>query len=202
MAAKSFPEEHGELYKLHVVLDSAAEFPVTKTELDAGIVTRPYTDIAYCIRAALCVSHDLRRWVHVTLCFDQLGPLALHIDPKAIRFMGTDERSILYLVMRGQAILHAPGRRRRTPRGMTVSRVTAREVVEGEADEEKLLILPGPSKTWRSTLEPSKEIVMYCPLGEVPEWSQQMRCKYYQDYHRRDISILAVLRELDALMSE
>jgi len=168
-------------------------------ELDAGIVTRPYLDIAYCIRAALCISHDLRRWVHITLCFDQLGPLTLHIDPKAIRFMGTDERSILHLVMRGQAALQTPGRRRKPPRGVTVSCVTVREVIEREISKAKMLVFPGPSSTWYNALESSEELVMYCPLEEPPEWTQQIRCEYYQDYHRRDISILAVLRELDAL---
>jgi hypothetical protein len=195
----SFREALASLQRLHVVLDSPAQFYLTKTELDMGMVTQPYQDIAHCVRAALCISHSLRQGVRVTICFDEIGPLSLHLDPQTIRFMGTDERSILQIVLRAQDASRAPKRERLMPAGVRMSQLDAQNTVAETLGSEALLLLPGPRATWEEYA--ARPLTMYCSLWEPKQkaWFQQFPSQYYQDVHKPDLAILQVLHTLDKI---
>jgi hypothetical protein len=183
---------------LHIVLDSPATFDVTKTELDNGTVTEPYVAIAHCIRAGLCVSHGLRTWVRVSIGFDKLGPIVLTLDPTTIRFLGTDERSILYIILRGQRALWQ--RKTKVPHGVTLSKVPVSEFLRRLLTVQKELLLPGSESTWRKQLTANSQLLMYCPLFD--EWEKDsFTVKSYQTFQqcpRCDLSVLEVVHAIDA----
>lgn len=187
------------MQRLHVVLDSPAQFYLTKTELDMGMVTQPYQDIAQCVRAALCVSHSLRQEVRLTVCFDDIGPLSLHLNPQTIRFMGTDERSILQIVLRAQEASRAPKKDRLMPAGVHMSDMDAQNTVAEVLGSEALLLLPGPAATWQEYA--ARPLTMYCSLSESKQkaWFHQFPSQYYEDTHKPDLAILRVLHALDEI---
>lgn len=195
----SFQRVAASVRTLNIVVDSPAEFVITKTELDIGVICQPYQDIAHCVRTALCISHNLRRWVHLVICFEKIGPMSIHLDPKSIQYMGTDERSILLLLMKGQETLQK--RKQRTPRGLRISTSGAEKTLSQLASEESLLLFPGKRSSWERTVCSFKNIVMYCPLSEEPlsQWTDSFSGKHYKDHHRRDLAILEIIHELDLI---
>ena len=182
---------------LHIVLDSPATFEVTKTELDNGMVTKPYVAIAHCIRSGLCVSHALRSWVQISVGFDQLGPLILTLDPTTIRFLGTDERSILYIILRGQRAIWE--RKTKVPYGVTLTEETVSEHLQGALTDERVLLLPGSQSTWEQNLQSIQHFLMYCPLFDA--WDHEsLSAKPHQTFFqqtRYDLSILEVVHTID-----
>ena len=183
---------------LHIVLDSPAKFEVTKTELDNGLVTEPYVAIAHCIRAGLCVSHALRSWVRISIGFDQLGPLVLTLNPTTIRFLGTDERSILYIILRGQHALC--DRKTKVPHGITLTEESVVELLDRLLSDDYELLLPAHQSTWMKHLSRDQHLLMYCPLFEG--WTQDtLSVKAHQTFSQRtrcDLSILEVVHANDA----
>lgn len=184
---------------LHVFLDSPATHEITKTELDIGFVTEPYVRIAHCIRAGFTVSHALREWIRITLSFDHLGPLTMTLDPTTIRYLGTDERSILHIIMRAQKAHQEP--KTKVPHGVTLSNSSMHELFSKIVPEYATLLIPGKNSTWRDTLSKTSQMVMYCPL--FTEWSNEVflkhRPEFYRDDFHRDLAILEVVQALDAL---
>ncbi|MDO8055815.1 MAG: hypothetical protein Q6361_03060 [Candidatus Hermodarchaeota archaeon] len=182
---------------LHIVLDSPAKFEVTKTELDNGMVTEPYVAIAHCIRAGLCVSHALRSWVRVSIGFDQFGPLILTLDPTTIRFLGTDERSILYIILRGQRALW--DRKMKVPHGIKLTEESVSELLQRLLIDDYKLLLPGRQSTWRKHLSADQRLLMYCPLFDG--WGQDsLSANPHQTFSQRtryDLSILEVVHAID-----
>jgi hypothetical protein len=194
----SFREAVASLQRLHVILDSPAQFYLTKTELDMGMLSQPYEDIAQCVRAAFCVSHSLRQDVRLTICFDELGPLSLHLNPQTIRFMGTDERSILQIVLRAQEASQAPKKDRLVPAGVHMNAIDAQSTVAELLNSETLLLLPGLKATWQEFA--ATPLTMYCSLSEPKEnpWLRQFPCQYYEAAPKSDLAILQILHTLDA----
>lgn len=184
---------------LHVILDSPATFDLTKQELDIGAITKPYVAIAHCIRAGLCISHALRKWVRITIGFGFLGPLAMTLDPSTIRYLGTDERSILHIILRAQNAYRTP--QTKVPYGVTLSDKPALEILTEKCLEDTILLIPGENHTWQETLAKTNRFIMYCPLFE--EWNQEAIMKlnpvYYRDESRRDLAILKVVHLLDSI---
>ncbi len=113
--------------------------------------------------------------------------------------MGTDERSILLLLMKGQTTFLK--RKQRAPAGLRISPSNAEETLSQLANEDALLLFPGRSTNWERTVRDFSRIVMYCPLSENPslQWTNSFTGKHYNDYHRRDLAILAVLHKLDLI---
>ncbi|MFX0170050.1 MAG: hypothetical protein ACFE89_11950 [Candidatus Hodarchaeota archaeon] len=183
---------------LHIVLDSPATFEVTKTELDNGMVSEPYVAIAHCIRAGLCISHALRNWVRIHIGFDYLGPQTLTLDPTTIRFLGTDERSILYIILRGQRAKW--DRKTKVPHGVTLSDVAIQDLLQSLLTEEPLFLIPGTQSTWKEQLAPGQAVVMYCPLFNNWDqgWSNAHSPKTFRRHARCDLSILEVVHTLDS----
>ena len=184
---------------LHLFLDSPANNDLTKTELDIGIITRPYIELAHCIRAGFCVSHALRNWVRITIGFEQLGPFSVSLDPTTIRYMGTDERSILHIILRAQ---EARWRKKtKTPYGVALFEEPVRERIGGVLDQNVLLLIPGEASTWREGVPQFSEFVMYCPLFE--DWKENDFAstiwKYYNSQTPRDVAILEVVHTLDSV---
>lgn len=184
--------------RLHIILESLAFYEVTKTELDIGAVTKPYVDIAHCIRAGFCVSHALRKWVHISIGFTQLGPLNVTLDPNTIRYLGTDERSILHVILRGQEAFRKP--RTKIPYGVTLSDKLALEVLSDETHDGAKLLVPGENPTWQKFVTSVDKLVMYCPLFK--EWEQEAvtphKPDFYSTHLHRDVAILEVVHALDS----
>lgn len=179
------------------MLDSPATFEVTKTELDNGMVTESYVAIAHCIRAGLCVSHALRSWVQVSIGFDQLGPIILTLDPTTIRFLGTDERSILYIVLRGQRAVWK--HKTKVPLGVTLAEETVSEHLQKLLTNDRELLLPGAQSTWQRHLPSNQHFLMYCPLRDG--WDRKsLSGNPHQTFRHRtrcDLSILEVVHIID-----
>ncbi len=183
---------------MHIILESPALYEVTKTELDIGAITKPYVDIAHCIRAGFCVSHALRKWVRISISFAHLGPLTITLDPNTIRYLGTDERTILHVILRGQEAFRKP--RTKIPHGVTISDKLALEVLSNETHDEVKLLAPGATPTWQKFVTSIDKLVMYCPLSK--EWQQEDLTPYnpafYSNQLDRDLAILEVLHTIDS----
>ena len=183
---------------LHIILESPALYEVTKTELDIGAITKSYVDIAHCIRAGFCVSHALRKWVRISIGFTQLGPLTMTLDPNTIRYLGTDERSILHVILRGQEAFRKP--RTKIPHGVTLSDKLALEVLSNETRDGVKLLAPGDTSTWQKLVTSVDKLVMYCPLSK--EWKQEDFAPYKPDFYskhlHRDLAILEVVHAIDS----
>lgn len=186
------------MHLFHIILDSPARNEITKTELDIGMITQPYVDIAHCIRAGFSVSHALREWVRITVGFDQLGPFLMTLDPTTIRFLGTDERSILHIVLRSQQTQTASGAK--VPYGVTLSNKSVLEALTEHDKVRTLYIFPGKVSTWEKTATNVDTLIMYCPLGEERnnDIATQFKGEFYQDRHRRDLSILELVHSIDS----
>ncbi len=183
---------------LHIFLESLAHLELTKTELDIGIVSEPYVDIAHCIRTGFCVSHALREWVRITIGFPNLESLVFTLDPTTIRYLGADERSILHIILRTQQ-----SRRRaktKIPYGVTISDTTLRNVLSKETTNDTLLLIPGKEPTWQPNLVKASKIAMYCPLyvSNSPDVASATNKALYQRNLPRDIAILQVVHALDS----
>ena len=182
---------------LHIILESPALYDITKTELDIGGITKPYVDIAHCIRAGFCVSHALRKWVRISIGFSQLGPLTMTLNPNTIRYMGTDERSILHVILRGQEAFRKP--RTKIPYGVTLLDKIALEVLSDETRDGGKLLVPGENATWQKIVKTVDKLVMYCPLSN--EWEQEDFAPYnpafYSKHLHRDLAILQVVHAID-----
>ena len=182
---------------LHIFLDSPANTDLTKTELDIGIITRPYIDLAHCIRAGFCVSHALRDWVRITIGFDHFGPFSVSLDPTTIRYMGTDERSILHIILRAQQARRR--KKTKTPYGVALFEESVRERIISAIDQDVLLLMPGEESAWREGVPQFSRFAMYCPLFE--DWKENdfasTSWKHYNDQILRDVAILEVIHTLD-----
>ncbi len=185
--------------RLHIFLDSPADTELTKTELDIGLITQPYVDIAHCIRSGFCVSHALRDWVRITIGFGYQDPYSLMLDPTTIRYMGTDERSILHIILRAQA---SRGRTKtKVPHGVTISEIPVRDALVASLNEEKLLLIPDDKPTWTQMMEKYSNIVMFCPLFDRWDMSgvSASNLAQYALKLPRDVAILEVVHALDTL---
>jgi hypothetical protein len=184
---------------LHVFLNSPAVHEVTKTELDIGVVTEPYVIIAHCIRAGFTVSHALRDWVLITISFDNLGPLTMTLDPTTIRYLGTDERSILHIILRAQKAHQ--DQKTKVPHGVTLSNKSIHEILSENIPSDALLLIPGKNSTWEDALAKTSQVAMYCPLST--EWANEEliihKPEIYQDELQRDLAILKVVQALDTV---
>lgn len=184
---------------LHVILDSPATHELTKTELDIGVITNPYIAIAHCVRAGFCVSHALRTWVRITISFDALGPFALTLDSTTLRYMGTDERSILHIILRGQQAYQSS--KPKIPHGITLADKSVKEILETLMNQNAVLLIPGEQATWQNSISKAKMVVMYCPLSH--HWNQELMTaftpQYYWNRLQPDLAILEVVHTMDYL---
>ena len=181
------------------ICDSPANNDLTKTELDIGIITKPYVDLAHCIRAGFCVSHALREWVRITIGFDHLGPLSVSLDPTTIRYMGTDERSILHIILRAQET-----RRRKKaniPYGVTLVEEPVSERIVDILGQDVLLLMPGEEATWKEGIPEFSRFAMYCPLFEEEKVNgfSPTHLTHYNRQIPRDVAILEVVHTLDSV---
>ncbi|MFX1580975.1 MAG: hypothetical protein ACFFCJ_01890 [Promethearchaeota archaeon] len=185
--------------RLHILLDSPATNELTKTELDIGIVSQPYVIIAHCIRAGFCVSHALREWVCLTIGFDALGPYSLTLDPTTIRYMGTDERSILHIILRAQ--ISQRQRKTKVPYGVSISEEPIEDMITTFLESKTSLLIPNQIETWKDEQAKLSKIAMYCPLFD--DWDsssfQAESLLSYSGQIPRDVAILEVVHALDAL---
>ncbi len=183
--------------RLHIFLDSPATNELTKTELDIGIVSQPYVDIAHCIRAGFCVSHALREWVRITIGFDGSEPYSLTLDPTTIRYMGTDERSILHIILRAQDAQRQ--RKAKIPYGVSISTNPLEETITSFLESDTILLLPNQTETWKERQTGLSKLAMYCPLMENREVVNLQTDSFlsYSDQIPRDIAILEVVHALD-----
>ena len=184
---------------LHIFLESPASNELTKTELDIGIVSHPYVAIAHCIRAGFCVSHALRGWVRITIGFTQLEPYSLTLDPTTIRYLGTDERSILHVILRAQESRRLS--KAKVPYGVTVHEEPYQDQLETSLNQDVLLLIPDQRSSWQPKISEFSKFAMFCPLSE--DWDQieqsPSNIAYYHDSFARDIAILEVVHALDQL---
>jgi hypothetical protein len=187
------------LPRLHIFVDSSAGNDLTKTELDIGIISQPYVAIAHCIRAGFCVSHALRDWVRIIIGFPKLEPYSLTLNPTTIRYMGTDERSILHIILRAQE-----ARRRskvKVPYGVTIHEKPMRDTLETSLNQDVLFLIPSPTPSWQGMLSEFAQLAMYCPLysnGDQIELNFSTIAQY-NDFLPRDIAILEIVHTLDQL---
>ncbi len=116
--------------------------------------------------------------------------------------MGTDERSILLLLVKGQNQMGK--RKQHTPIGLRISSSTSEETVSKLTEKDTLFLSPGTTANWQNPVTSFEEIVMYCPLSEglLPRWATSSNGHYYKDYHRRDLAILEILHQLDMISWE
>ena len=120
------------------------------------------------------------------------------LDPPTIRLLGTDERSILHIVLRSQET--QTSRRAKVPYGVTLSNDSILETLTKHHQDKTLLIFPGETATWEKTAAAVDTIIMYCPLNEKRnnEMATQFKGEFYQDHHRRDLSILELVHSIDS----
>jgi tRNA pseudouridine-54 N-methylase len=180
-----------------VFLDSPATNELTKTELDIGVVSRPYVEVAHCIRASFCVSHALREWVRITIGFDEIGPYTLTLDPTTIRYMGTDERSILHIVLRAQESQRR--RKAKVPYGVSIAQRFLEDSITSFLDAETTLLIPSQTENWKEKQTELSKLAMYCPLFEDRDPSK-FQTDLLLSYSRkipRDIAILELVHALD-----
>jgi hypothetical protein len=113
--------------------------------------------------------------------------------------MGTDERSILLLLMKGQNTYLK--KKHRTPAGLRINLSSAEETLSQLVSKDTLLVVPGKNNTWQNTASSFNHIVMYCPLSgmPIPQWMTSFNDYHYHDYHRRDLAILEILHKLDLI---
>ncbi|MFX1563259.1 MAG: hypothetical protein ACFFDP_08120, partial [Promethearchaeota archaeon] len=132
---------------------------------------------------------------------DQLGPYTLHFNPKSIRFMGTDERSILHIILRAQKAVYGRKRKDKTPHGISIDKLDAEETLARKMTPETLLIFPGTKSTWQNQISDKEILLMYCPLFEYKtiEWKHEYPSLQYLDFQKRDLAILTVLHHLDSM---
>jgi hypothetical protein len=183
---------------LHIFLDSPASYELTKTELDIGLITKPYVDIAHCIRAGFWLSHALREWVRITIGFDQLGPFSLTLNPTTIRYLGTDERSILHTILHSQNA--AKGRQTKIPYGVSINADPVRENLSETLKQDFLLLIPNEIPTWKERISEFSKVAMYCPLVQTwnkLEFPTSPNAQYCSQYPR-DVAILEVVHALDS----
>jgi hypothetical protein len=111
--------------------------------------------------------------------------------------MGTDERSILQIVLRAQEVNRAPKRDHPMPFGVQNSQLDAQNAVAEALGPNALLLLPGPKATWQE--HETKSLVMYCSLSESRRkaWFSQFPSQFYEDAQKPDLAILRVLHALD-----
>ncbi|MFX1319532.1 MAG: hypothetical protein ACFE9D_05510 [Promethearchaeota archaeon] len=185
--------------RLHIFLDSPASNELTKTELDIGIVTRPYVAIAHCIRAGFCISHALRDWVRITIGFTQLEPYSLTLDPTTIRYLGTDERSILHIILRAQEAYRRS--KVKMPYGVTIHEEPFQGLLKTSLNQEGLLLIPDQTSSWRAKISEFSKFAMYCPLSKVWDPIEHLPSEiaFYHDFLARDIAILELVHALDQL---
>jgi hypothetical protein len=185
------------LPRLHIFVDSPAGNDLTKTELDIGIISQPYVAIAHCIRAGFCISHALRDWVRLTIGFPKLGPYSLTLNPTTIRYMGTDERSILHIILRAQTARQR--RKGKVPYGVTIHEEPIREKLETYLNSEVLLLIPGQTPSWQVKVSEFSQLAMYCPLYQNGDQIDLdlLTIAHYDDSLPRDIAILDVVQTLD-----
>jgi hypothetical protein len=181
---------------LHIFLDSPASNELTKTELDIGIITKPYVEIAHCIRAGFCISHALREWVRITLGFAYTEPYSLTLDPTTLRYLGTDERSILHIILRSQESHKQVSTK--VPYGVSLSEGAIREKLANTLTPDILLLMPNKRSTWKEKVAECTKIAMYCPLFET--WDKDLQSPQmalYSDRFPRDVAILEIAHVLD-----
>jgi hypothetical protein len=113
--------------------------------------------------------------------------------------MGTDERSILYLVLRGLEAGLGEKRKRKIPHGLTVQFLSAHELISKEISPNTLLLLPGDRDSWFETVENVEKLVMFCSIFPKPnlEPYTQWEHKDYKALHKCDLSILELLYRLE-----
>ena len=120
------------------------------------------------------------------------------LNPNTIRYLGTDERSILHVILRGQEAFRKP--RTKIPYGVALSDKLALEVLSNEICDEVKLLAPGESSTWQNLVTSVDKLVMYCPLTK--EWKQEDLVPYNPDFYskhlHRDLAILDVVHAVDS----
>ena len=185
--------------RIHIFLDSPANTELTKTELDIGLITQPYVELAHCIRSGFCVSHALRDWVRISIGFHYQDSYVLQLDPTTIRYMGTDERSILHIILRAQEVRRRP--KTKIPYGVSFVKEPIRDVLLQAYNSEKLLLLPNVQLTWNKVVRQYSEILMFCPL--VENWDRRgltvSNTAQYSHQIPRDVAILEVVHTLETL---
>ena len=183
--------------RFHIFLDSPAQTELTKTELDIGLITQSYVDIAHCIRSGFCISHALRDWVRIYIGFHYQEPYTLQLDPTTIRYMGTDERSILHIILRAQEAHRKTNSK--IPHGVSFKEQSVRDVLMKHLNQEKLLLIPNTQSTWKKVFEQYPEILMFCPLIDPWEMGNltAKNISHYSHLLPRDVAILEVVHALD-----
>jgi hypothetical protein len=111
--------------------------------------------------------------------------------------MGTDERSILHIILRAQKARQR--RNGKAPYGVTIHEEPIRGKLETCLNPEVLLLIPGQTPSWQLKASDFSQLAMYCPLyqnGDQIELDLPT-IVHYDDSLPRDIAILDVVHTLD-----
>ncbi len=143
------------------------------------------------------MSHALREWVRIIIGFHQPDTFTLTLNPTTIRYLGTDERSILHIILRSQeARAHT---NTKIPFGVTISEESIRDRLADGLNQDTLLLIPNKIPTWKERLFEFSKLAIYCPLYE--DWEKNdliaVNIAKYQKQIPRDVAILEVIHTLD-----
>jgi hypothetical protein len=136
--------------------------------------------------------------VRISIGFPELGPLTIALNPNTIRYLGTDERSILHVVLRAQQAFRNP--KAKIPHGVTLFDKPALKVLSDEIRDDVQLLIPGEKPTWKKLLPKMPQLLMYCPLSN--DWNQNILTHYnpefFSNHLHRDLAILELIQVLDS----
>ncbi len=136
-----------------------------KKNVDHGEVSDEIAELCSCIRAALFLSHDIRRNVKVHLVL--LGERRdIVIDGRSVRYLSPDERSICMLLIKLNE------RRSKTPwRGVYVNEFKSlQEVFPSDA----VFLMPSEDGVDLRQVKNLKEVMVVVPLTSPSEYMEEL----------------------------
>ncbi|MBS7246957.1 MAG: hypothetical protein QXN15_03535 [Candidatus Jordarchaeales archaeon] len=147
----------------YIILNSIPKF--SRKNVDCGDVSDDVAELCSCIRAALFLSHDIRRDVKVHLVLLE-EKREVVIDGGSIRYLSPDERSICMLLIK-----LSEKRARKPWRGVYVNDLTSiRDVFSPDA----LIITPSKSGADLRQVKNLKEVAVIIPLTPSDNWIEHL----------------------------
>jgi hypothetical protein len=113
--------------------------------------------------------------------------------------MGTDERSILHIILRAQETRRS--KKAKIPYGVAIFEEPIRERIDSTLGQDVLLLIPGEESTWSEGVPKFSRFAMYCPLFEDGKENafSSTHLKRYNHLIPRDVAILEVVHKLDSV---
>ncbi|MEM4587150.1 MAG: hypothetical protein QW513_00975 [Candidatus Jordarchaeales archaeon] len=138
---------------------------ISKREVDHGQLSDEVAELCSCIRAALFLSHDIRRDVRVHLIL--LGERKdVVISGESVRYLSPDERSLCMLLIKFSE------RKTRKPwRGVCVKEFASlREIFPSDG----VLIVPNDERDELQQVENLKEVMLIVPLNPLGKLEREL----------------------------